>query len=81
MAGKPNSFYHHQSIGALECMGCHEYIEIPHEAVLKNGQAKARIKDDPLNLLLWRELMEIKHEKCSAFKDDRLQKQAMEFRQ
>jgi hypothetical protein len=80
MAGKPNALYHHEELGALACLGCGEYIEIPYEAVLKNGQPKARIKGDPLNFLLWRELMEADHAKCAAFHDERLQKQAREYR-
>jgi len=72
--------YHHEQLGAYECMGCREFIEIPAFAVVAQGHPPVRIKGDPLNLLLWRELMELDHAKCSQFKDERMMKQAREHR-
>ena len=72
--------YHHERYGAYECMGCREMIEIPSFAVVKQGHPPVRIKMDPLNLLLWRELQELDHAKCSQFKDERMAKQAREHR-
>jgi hypothetical protein len=72
--------YHHERLGALECMGCFEMVEIPIFAVIKQGQPPVRIKGDPLNLLLWRELIEMDHEPCMQFKDDCIARQAREYR-
>lgn len=74
------AMYHHAGFGCLECMGCRELIEVPHEAVLKNGQPPVPIKSNPENLMLWRELMELDHEKCSSFKDARMAQQARQYR-
>lgn len=61
--------YHHERLGAVECLGCRELIEIPHCAVLRAGQRPERVRGNPENLLLWLELQELDHEKCLSFND------------
>jgi hypothetical protein len=72
--------YHHEQLGAFECTGCFEMIEIPGFAVVRQGHAKVRIKGDTLNLLLWRELIELDHRPCIQFKDSRMAEQARTHR-
>jgi len=72
--------YHHERLGAFECLGCFEMIEIPGFAVVAQGQPPFRIKGDPLNLLLWRELIELDHRPCVQFKDSRMAEQARTHR-
>lgn len=77
---KPNELYRHEQYGCLECMGCRELIEIPFEAVLKGGHGPVPIKANPENLLIWIELQELDHEKCSSFQDARQAALCREFR-
>lgn len=73
---EPGALYHHEQWGAVECMGCHELIEIPAFAVIKSGFPPVRIKADALNLLLWCELIELDHAPCLRFFDAEMASQA-----
>ena len=62
--------YHHERWDAYECMGCHDLMETPRTAVLKNGQERVPVKANPENRMLWLELMTANHEKCMAYSGD-----------
>jgi hypothetical protein len=72
--------YHHERWGAYECLGCNELIEIPALAVLAAGRLPVRIKTNPENLLIWVEMIELDHAKCSSFKDAKMARDARTFR-
>lgn len=61
--------YHHERLNAYECLGCHEMLEVPATAVLRNGQRPERVRDNPENLLRWVELHAKDHKDCAKFKD------------
>ena len=72
--------YFHERLGAYECLGCGEFLEVPKFAVLKvdNKIQRVPIRGDALNLILWREMNEIDHEKCAEFQDEA---KALDYRQ
>ena len=74
--------YHHRELGAFECLGCRELIEIVSFAWLKIGGLKqrVRVKGNPENMQLFRELHEMDHKQCHLFKDADKAKAAREFR-
>ena len=72
--------YHYVEWAAYECMGCHELIEIPALAVLAAGRLPVRIKTNPENLLIWVEMIEMDHAKCSSFKDAKMAQDARTYR-
>lgn len=77
---EPSVLYHHERLGAFECMGCFEMIEIPGYAIVRAGAQPVPIKGDPLNLLLWKEIIEISHRPCIQFADARMAEQARQYR-
>lgn len=72
--------YLHEREDFYECMGCHELLEVPFLAVLKNGQQRVAIKRNPENRLLWIELMSIEHGQCGKFKDEQKAQDQRTFR-
>ncbi|MGA2890330.1 MAG: hypothetical protein ABSE51_19980 [Terracidiphilus sp.] len=72
--------YFHARYGAYECMGCYELIEIPYKATLVDGKERVRIKDNPENLVIWQEMMELDHQPCMAFSDVKMAQDAREHR-
>ncbi|MGA8730300.1 MAG: hypothetical protein WB608_16215 [Terracidiphilus sp.] len=65
----PSPLYHHRELGAFECMGCYDMIEIPRMAVLKAGCPRVPIQGSPENLAIWTELQELDHQPCMSFSD------------
>lgn len=63
-------FYHHERWDCYECMGCHELLEVPFRAVLRNGREREPVKRDAENRVLWLELRTLEHNKCAAYKDE-----------
>lgn len=72
--------YYHERDGAYQCLGCHEFIEIPHCAVLKGGQRPEPVKHNPENRMIWVELTELDHTPCLLFADAEMARHAREFR-
>lgn len=74
--------YCHEGIGAYECLGCSELIEVPKFGWLNIGGVRqhVRIVGQPENLMLWVELHELDHAKCHEFKDADKALQAREHR-
>ena len=71
--------YHHERLGAFECLGAAGRNSTA-AAAMPSRQPPVRIKGDPLNLLLWRELIELDHRPCVQFKDSRMAEQARTHR-
>ena len=63
--------YYHRQLEALQCLHCEEYIEIPNRAILTvDGIMQlVKVREDPENLVLFRELHTLDHERCHTFKD------------
>lgn len=79
----PAKLYRYEVMGELrgvECMGCHDVMEVPTFAVLHAGKRPERIRGNPENLLAWLELQELFHEKCNLFSDAEKAEQQREFR-
>ena len=70
--------YYHDRLGAFECLGCGEMIEIPHCAVLTKGSRREPVRNSPENMLIWTELIEMDHAPCLAFSDAAMAAQARE---
>ena len=70
--------YHHEQLGAYQCLGCGEFIEIPGYAVLTKGTRREPIRNSPENLMIWIELIEMDHAPCVAFKGAEMAAQARE---
>lgn len=75
-----SELYYHERYQALECRGCLEIIEIPKFAVIRAGGMREPVREHGENLLLWRELQEIEHAKCSSFGSVLEAQQARKFR-
>ena len=73
-----NPLYFHDRLGAYECLGCGEWIEIPVCAVLSKGSRREPVRNSPENLMIWTELIEMDHAPCMAFKGAELAAQARE---
>ena len=73
-----NPLYYHDRLGAYECLGCGEMIEIPAFATLKMGCRREPVQSNPENLLIWTELIEMDHAPCIQFKDSDMAAQARE---
>ena len=76
---KAQVFYHHLEYDAYQCMGCDEYLETPHRAILKSGHAAVRVKDHAENRLIWLELQERSHTMCLKYNDAQMARQMREF--
>jgi hypothetical protein len=77
----PELYYYHQH-KCYECLGCHELIEVPRYATLMvdGKMQRVAVMNNAENLLIWRELHELDHEKCGAFGDAAKAKDAREHR-
>lgn len=71
--------YHHERFDYYECLGCHEEIEVPYLAVLKQGKPKEPIKSNPENRMAWLELRSIEHASCGLYKDEEKSRQHREY--
>ena len=71
-----NPLYYHDRLGAYECLGCGEMIEIPYRAVLEAGREAVDVKRHPENRLLWLELMALDHRHCHEYHDVRRAREA-----
>lgn len=78
----PPALYYYPQWKAYECLGCGQVIEIPRMATLMvdGKMQRVTVLNNPENLLVWKELHEIDHEKCGAFKDESKAKDAREHR-
>jgi hypothetical protein len=74
--------YYHDRWSAYECLGCGEMLEVPSLAFLKiEGKVqRVPVRNNPENLMLWRELHEIDHGQCRDFKDEKKAVQHREYR-
>lgn len=74
--------YHHSEFDAYECMGCGEMLEVPSHATLKvdGVMRKVRVRGQPENMVLWREMHDLDHRDCAKFKDAEKATAHREFR-
>jgi hypothetical protein len=60
-----SAFRHYADTDTYECLGCHGLIPVPRLAILEEQNEIVRIKDNPLNRMLWLEVLEEKHQNCA----------------
>ena len=73
-------FYYLRQWDAYECLGCGQMLEVPQFAIMRGGHSAEPVKRNPENRLIWLELMELDHAKCSSFADVAMALDARKFR-
>lgn len=77
---RPSHLYYHERMQALECPGCLEVIEVPKFAVIRAGGMREPVRFHGENFLLWRELQDLEHSRCSSFATVQEAQDARRFR-